>query len=183
MKWVAMKPVAAKSAATTWIACIVCGLATAQAYAQAPAGETPRRERAPLAAPEDLEPAVDVGRTQLAIAPRASGGAPAVPREREDLVDAPPADVVGSRAGSGPGASATRPRAMDSIDLGTTSITGNQELPKVLSIVPWKKSGLGDPVGRPASTLLDEVLAPVDPEVFERHLDYYETLHSQGQEE
>ena len=72
---------------------------------------------------------------------------------------------------------------MDSLDLGTTSITGNAELPKVLYIVPWKKSDLGDLVGRPVNTLLDEVLAPVDPEVFERHLSYYETLHGASQEE
>ena len=39
-------------------------------------------------------------------------------------------------------------------------------MPKVLYIVPWKKSDLGDLVGRPVNTLLDEVLEPVDPEVF-----------------
>ena len=72
---------------------------------------------------------------------------------------------------------------MDSLDLGTTSITGNAELPKVLYIVPWKKSDLGDLVGRPVNTLLDEVLAPVDPAVFQRHLSYYETLHGGSQEE
>jgi len=73
--------------------------------------------------------------------------------------------------------------AIDRLDLGTTSITGNQELPKVLYIVPWKRSDLGDLVGRPVNTLLDEVLAPVDPDVFERHLSYYETLHGETQEE
>jgi hypothetical protein len=70
---------------------------------------------------------------------------------------------------------------MDTLDLGTTSITGNQELPKVLYIVPWKKSDLGDLVGRPVNTLLDEVLEPVDPEVFQRHLSYYDTLYGKGQ--
>lgn len=74
-------------------------------------------------------------------------------------------------------------RVMDTLDLGTTSITGNQELPKVLYIVPWKRSDLGDLVGRPVNTLLDEVLAPVDPEVFERHLDYYDTLYGEGEQE
>ncbi len=78
---------------------------------------------------------------------------------------------------------ATRTAAIDRLDLGTTSITGNQELPKVLYIVPWKRSDLGDLVGRPVNTLLDEVLAPVDPDVFERHLSYYETLHGKPQEE
>ena len=76
-----------------------------------------------------------------------------------------------------------RPVVIDRLDLGTTSITGNQELPKVLYIVPWKRSDLGDLIGRPVNSLLDEVLAPVDPEVFERHLSYYETLHGESQEE
>jgi hypothetical protein len=53
----------------------------------------------------------------------------------------------------------------------------------VLYIVPWKRSDLGDLVGRPVNTLLDEVLAPVDPEVFERHLSYYESLHGAGAQE
>lgn len=75
------------------------------------------------------------------------------------------------------------PRIMDTLDLGTTSITGNQELPKVLYIVPWKRSDLGDLVGRPVNTLLDEVLAPIDPEVFERHLDYYDTLYRADEQE
>jgi hypothetical protein len=75
------------------------------------------------------------------------------------------------------------PRAIDRLDLGTTSITGNQELPKVLYIVPWKRSDLGNLVGRPVNTLLDEVLAPVDPEVFERHLDYYDTLYGESEQE
>ena len=64
------------------------------------------------------------------------------------------------------------------LDLGTTSITGNQELPKVLYIVPWKDSALGEIVGRPVNTLLDEVLAPIDPEVFERQIDYYAMLEA-----
>jgi hypothetical protein len=72
---------------------------------------------------------------------------------------------------------------VDSLDLGTTSITGNAELPKVLYIVPWKKSDLGDLVGRPVNTLLDEVLAPVDPAVFQRHLSYYDSLYREPKKE
>jgi hypothetical protein len=116
------------------------------------------RGRAPLAGVDDVNPAVAVGGL------RAAPEAPTAP-------SAPAAPV------------AARPRAMDSLDLGTTSITGNQELPKVLYIVPWKRSDLGDLVGRPANTLLDEVLAPVDPEVFERQLDYYESLYGDSQKE
>jgi hypothetical protein len=98
-----------------------------------------------------------------------------------------PADVAAPSAVAPPTpvqpAAAARPVAIDRLDLGTTSITGNQELPKVLYIVPWKRSDLGDLIGRPVNSLLDEVLAPVDPEVFERHLSYYETLHGESQEE
>jgi len=112
-----------------------------------------------------LEPAVNVG------AP-ASPAAPGVPA-------APAAPAPAPRAAALSGGS----RAMDSLDLGTTSITGNQELPKVLYIVPWKRSDLGDLVGRPTNTLLEEVLAPVDPEVFERQLGYYDTLHEEYREE
>ena len=72
---------------------------------------------------------------------------------------------------------------MDTLNLGTTSVTGSQELPKVLYIVPWKQSDLGDLVGRPVNTLLDEVLAPVDPEVFKRHLEYYDALYGDGDKE
>jgi hypothetical protein len=70
---------------------------------------------------------------------------------------------------------------MDEIDLGRTEITGNQELPTVLYIVPWKKSDPGDLMGRPVNTLLDEVLAPIDRSEFIRQVDYYEDLY--GEEE
>jgi hypothetical protein len=182
-------------------------LAAAGAQAQAPAAgdggrsEPARRERAPLAVPDDLEPAVDVGGTRLAVAqgPADATQPPRAAATQASTVPAPtpPVPPVAAPAPSSRSAAVSGPRAptppatprssslpaSDSIDLGTTSITGNQELPKVLYIVPWKKSDLGDLVGRPVNTLLDEVLAPVDPEVFERHLQYYETLYGKGQEE
>ena len=71
---------------------------------------------------------------------------------------------------------------MDSMELGRTEITGNQELPKVLYIVPWKKSDPGDMMGRPVNTLLDEVLAPVDREEFIRQVEYYGDLHGEVEE-
>jgi hypothetical protein len=140
-------------------------LAAPVLYAQQPGatdpvadGATPRR--APLALPDDLQPAVDVGRL-VPSAPRAPSApaAPAAPR-------------TGNPTSS-----------IDTLDLGTTSITGNQELPKVLYIVPWKRSDLGDLLGRPVNTLLDEVLAPVDPEVFERQLRFYESLYGKSLED
>ena len=68
-------------------------------------------------------------------------------------------------------------QVMDRMELGHTEITGNQELPKVLYIVPWQKANPGDLLGRPVNTLLDEVLAPVDREEFVREVDYYGDLY------
>jgi hypothetical protein len=62
------------------------------------------------------------------------------------------------------------------IELAATQITGNRELPKVLYIVPWKRSDLGELVGKPVNSLLDEVLAPVDRDVFKRENRYYRAL-------
>jgi hypothetical protein len=52
------------------------------------------------------------------------------------------------------------------------SILGNQEAPKALVIVPWKRSELGNALG--ISTMLDDSRVPIDKEVFMRTLSYYE---------
>lgn len=64
----------------------------------------------------------------------------------------------------------------DRIELNATQITGNAELPRVMYVVPWKRAELGDLAGRPAKSLLDEVLTPVDRDVFRRQNRYYEAL-------
>jgi hypothetical protein len=83
---------------------------------------------------------------------------------------------------SSPAAPSTRretaggPRAVvrdDRLNLDTTVVTGNRELPKVLYIVPWKKSDLGELPAQPFNTLLDEALTPVDRDVFRREVTYY----------
>ncbi len=71
---------------------------------------------------------------------------------------------------------------MDRMTLSRTEITGNQELPKVMYIVPWQKSVPGDLMGRPVNTLLDEVLAPIDREEFVRQVDYYGDLYGSDEE-
>jgi hypothetical protein len=76
-------------------------------------------------------------------------------------------------AAAKPGA---RGKSLDRLELDTTQITGNRELPKVLYIVPWKRSDLGDLVGKPVNSLLDEVLTPVDRDVFQRENRYYRAL-------
>ena len=70
---------------------------------------------------------------------------------------------------------------MDEMMLERTEITGNQELPKVLYIVPWQKSDPGDLTGKPVNTLLDEVLAPIDRSEFIRQVDYYSDLYGKDE--
>ena len=50
----------------------------------------------------------------------------------------------------------------------------------MLYIVPWKRSDLGDVVGRPVNSLLDEVLEPLDRDVFRRENRYYDALKGGG---
>jgi hypothetical protein len=71
-------------------------------------------------------------------------------------------------------------KTVDRLELESSSITGNRELPKVLYIVPWKKADLGDLIGRPANSLIDEVLAPVDRDVFKRQIEYFATLNGEA---
>jgi len=72
-------------------------------------------------------------------------------------------------------------RVMDTMELSRTQVHGNQELPKVLYIVPWQKSNPGDLMGRPVNTLLDEVLAPLDRDEFRRQVEYFNDI--KGDEE
>jgi len=117
---------------------------------------------------DDLQPAVDTSAMEPAVDTAAATAA-----ERDLLEPGVPsgvlaADVTRQQTGS---------QVMDRLELGRTEITGNQELPKVLYIVPWKKSAPGDLMGRPVNTLLDEVLAPLDREEFLRQVDYHGDLY------
>lgn len=62
--------------------------------------------------------------------------------------------------------------AQDRAELDRTQIIGHKELPKVLYIVPWKKPLPGELAARPRTSLLDEVLAPLDRAEFRRGLHY-----------
>jgi hypothetical protein len=68
--------------------------------------------------------------------------------------------------------------SIDRLDLGTATVTGDREQPKVMYIVPWKRSDIGDLAGKPMNSLVDEILAPVDRDVFKREVVYYQAVQA-----
>ena len=85
-----------------------------------------------------------------------------------------PAWLARPPAARAPTAAAKSPEAAaDRLELGTATVTGDREQPKVMYIVPWKRSDIGDLAGKPMNSLVDEILAPVDRDVFKREVVYY----------
>ncbi len=151
----------------TFVAVWVLGLQVAAAQDASPAKAAPQPKAAeqmeagePRANTSTLTPSVETvpAPTKSETTPVPDGA----PRTPEKAPKAPK--------------TAKSPKAADRIDLDTTTITGNRELPKVMYVVPWKKSDIGDLVGRPMNSLLDEVLAPVDRDVFRREVKYYKAV-------
>lgn len=69
--------------------------------------------------------------------------------------------------------------AEERLEMEGTAIIGNQELPKVLYIVPWKPSELPDLSEPPLQSLIDDALTPVDREEFRREVIYHDALATQ----
>jgi hypothetical protein len=67
--------------------------------------------------------------------------------------------------------------AQDRIEMKGTSIIGNKELPKVLYIVPWKAAEDIDLKTPPFSSVLDDVLLPLERPAFQRQVQYYHELY------
>jgi hypothetical protein len=147
-----------------------CVLAQAAPAPAAPSKAIPR--------PDELEPGVDTTRSLPAGA--AQGPAPAPLAAAPAAVAAAPVKSPAAPAAKAGAAKTPAKKGPDRLNLEATDVTGNSELPKVLYIVPWKRSDLGDMVGRPVNSLLDEVLQPVDRDVFKRENRYYDALKPQG---
>ncbi len=67
--------------------------------------------------------------------------------------------------------------AEQEMELDGMAVFGNRELPKALFIVPWKDPEAGLAPDRPLNSVIDEALQPVDPDVFRRKLQYFDTVH------
>ena len=75
-------------------------------------------------------------------------------------------------------AAGTAALAQDRADIDRTQVIGNRELPKVLYIVPWKKPPPGEPSGKPPSSVLDDLMTPIDRDVYRRHVSYEQQLNA-----
>ncbi len=106
--------------------------------------------------------------------------APARVSAAEPPPAAPAAKAATTASTASTHADKSRGQAVDRLQLDATSITGNRELPKVMSIVPWK--GAEPPAGpdRPMGSLIEELLAPLDRDEFRREITYYGDLTSQS---
>ena len=138
-------------------------------------------------AQQDLEPAVQ---TSPAAAPAMAppGTAPATApasaksgdtRQGKPAAPAPgkaPATAAPAASGAAAPAAPKGAKSSDRIELDTTQISGNRELPKVMYVVPWRKADPGEFTGKPLNSLLDEALTPVDRDVFRRQNRYYAAL-------
>jgi hypothetical protein len=79
-------------------------------------------------------------------------------------------------AARAPKAAGQKPGGVDRLELNTATVTGDREQPKVMYIVPWKSSDIGDLSGKPMNSLLDEALAPVDRDEFRREVVYFDVV-------
>jgi hypothetical protein len=68
---------------------------------------------------------------------------------------------------------ATSALAETRIELDETKVQGASELPKVLYIVPWKKTEM-DTKPVKLNTMVEEVMTPVDRDVLKRQVQFYE---------
>jgi len=95
-----------------------------------------------------------------------------------------PCAVAADQPAKSTTAAAARPaaadRAVDRLQLDSTAITGNRELPKVMSIVPWKAAEPPAGPDRPMGSLIEELLSPLDRDEFRREITYFSDLSSQS---
>jgi len=164
---------------------LVLGVPCLASAQQAATPAKPAADSRAIPRPDELEPGVNTTTAAAPAAPAATAApgsaptaAPAGPAASAPAVA--PAPKPASASQSAAVAKTTPRKGPDRMELDTTDITGNRELPKVLYIVPWKRSDLGDVVGRPVNSLLDEVLQPLDRDVFQRENRYYDALPGVG---
>src|SRR5580692_9241355 len=88
-----------------------------------------------LAQSTDLEPGVQTSDSSRPAAAQPPATPPITPTPQASQAPAPPQNPP-----PGSGAIKSGGKTQDRIELGTTQISGNRELPKVMYVVPWRKA-------------------------------------------
>jgi len=152
------------------------------------AGSLAAAQEAPPAAsqsaPAKSTAQIDAGEPRANTSPPAPGGASGTSSAASGPAAAPAAGTPAAgkpAAGTqpvarAPKAAGQKPGAVDRLELNTATVTGDREQPKVMYIVPWKSSDIGDLSGKPMNSLLDEALAPVDRDEFKREVVYFDVV-------
>jgi hypothetical protein len=157
-------------------------LCAGAALAQPPADPAPASQPKPAKATaqsEAGEPRADTSAAPPGPAAGATGPAPAAPAPARPTPHATPSPAApAGRPATAPGPNPKTAPKIDRLELGTATVTGDREQPKVMYIVPWKRSDIGDLTGRPMNSLVDEILAPVDRDVFKREVLYYRAVQA-----
>jgi len=151
----------------------LCGIAAAQDTTPAPPAAKPAPKSTPQI--EAGEPRANTSGSPIPSAPASSSTPASTPpanASRGTPAGATAAPKTAAKVAPPPKAAG----ATDRLNLGTATVTGDREQPKVMYIVPWKKSDIGDLSGKPMNSLLDEALAPVDRDEFKREVAYFDAV-------
>lgn len=75
---------------------------------------------------------------------------------------------------------ATAPKAAGKTqDTLSTNVIGSQEAPTVLNVVPWKDKEVKLEKRSPTTSILNQVLQPLDRDVLRREVQYFRSLQEQ----
>ena len=67
-------------------------------------------------------------------------------------------------------------QAEQRLDMEGAAIFGNKESPNVLYVVPWRQAKQLTGMVPPEMSTMDELLVPLDRDVFRRRVDWYQTF-------
>jgi hypothetical protein len=70
----------------------------------------------------------------------------------------------------------TQGRAEQRLDMEGAAVFGNKESPNVLYVVPWRPAKQLTGMVPPEMTTMEELLLPLDRDVFRRRVDWYQTF-------
>ena len=159
---------------------LLCWGANVYAQQTDPPATPPEGPAAPATTPAVKAPASPAKTTPQTEAgePRANTSRVATPQSESGEPRANTSRPAAAAPKSASGTGQKGPGNTDRLELGTATVTGDREQPKVMYIVPWKKSDIGDLAGKPMNSLVDEILAPVDRDVFKREVVYYKAVQA-----